>query len=153
MYQKRSKSNVTYLHCFKTIIAKKCFWNFLTIFFTSKSFDENTAKLHRYLTFNIKLSMNDVTHYRSIVQVFDRVLGTSGAGKQHPSQAQVLFGLGVKQNFHLFHLPELGTHVCQEGFFNVVIESSECHLLERNRAHIKLIKLSKRNKMINIFNR
>lgn len=119
-------------------------------FITSKIFNE---KLHGDITFNIKLRMNDVTHYRSIVQVLDRVFGTSGAGKQHPCQAQVLFSLRVKQNFHLLHLPKLGTHVCQEGFFNVVIEPSECHLLERNGAHIKLIKLSKRNKMISISNR
>lgn len=103
---------------------------------------QNAADYECKLTFNIELSMNDVTHDGGIVQLFDRVLGTSGAGKQHPSQAQVLLGLWVKQNFHLFHLPKLGTHVCQERLFNVVIESSKCHLLERNRAHIKLIKLS-----------
>lgn len=153
MYQKGSKSNATYLHWFNSTCAKKRLWNCVTIFSPSKSINENTAKLHGYLTFNIKLSMNDVTHYGCIVQVLDCVLGTSGAGKQHPSQAQVLFRLGVKQNFHLFHLPKLGTHVCQEGFFNIVIESSECHLLERNRTHVKLIKLSMRNGIINISHR
>lgn len=85
--------------------------------------------------------MNDVTHDRSIVQMLDCVLGSSGAGKQHSGQAQVLSGLGVKQNFHLLHLTKLGTHFCQEGLLDVVIESSKGHLLEGYGTHIKLIKL------------
>lgn len=85
--------------------------------------------------------MNDVTHDRSIVQMLDCVLSSSGAGKQHSGQAQVLSGLGVKQNFHLLHLTKLGTHFCQEGLLDVVIESSKGHLLEGYGTHIKLIKL------------
>lgn len=85
--------------------------------------------------------MNDVTHDRGIVQMLYCVLGSSGARKQHPSQAQVLFGFGVKQNFHLFHLTKLGTHICQEGLLDVVIESSKGYLLEGYGTHVKLIKL------------
>lgn len=135
-----------------TTIVKKYCQNCVNILSTSNLLDENTADSDCRLTFNIELSVNDVAHDGGIVQLFDRVLGTSGAGKQHPSQAQVLLGLGVKQNFHLFHIPKLGTHVCQEGFFNVVIETGKCHLLEGNRTHVKLIKLSKRNVIRNISN-
>lgn len=85
--------------------------------------------------------MNDVTHDRSVVQMFDCVLGSSGAGKQHPGQAQVLPGLGVKQDLHLLHLTKLGTHFCQEGLLDVVIEPSKGYLLEGYGTHIKLIKL------------
>lgn len=85
--------------------------------------------------------MNDVTHDRSVVQMLDCVLCSSGAGKQNPGQAQVLPGLGMKKDLHLLHLTKLGTHFCQEGLFDVVIESSEGHLLEGYGTHIELIKL------------
>lgn len=93
------------------------------------------------LTFYIQLSMNDVTHDRSVVQMLDCVLSSSGAGKQHPGQAQVLPGLGVKQDLHLLHLTKFCTHFCQKGLLDVVIQSSKAHLLEGYGTHIELIKL------------
>lgn len=88
--------------------------------------------------------MNDVTHDRSIVQLLDCVLGSSGAGKQNPGQAQMLPGLGVKQDFHLLHLTKLGTHFCQKGLLDVVIESSKGHLLEGYGTHVELIELGRK---------
>lgn len=98
-------------------------------------------QIMHWLTFYIQLSMNDVTHDRSIVQLLDCVLGSSGASKQHPGKAQVLPGLGVKQDFHFLHLTELGTHLCQERLLDVVIEPGKGHLLEGYGTHIELIKL------------
>lgn len=89
--------------------------------------------------------MNDVAHDRGVVQMLDCVLGSSGAGEQYSGQAQVLSSLGVKQDLHFFHLPKLGTHFCQEGLLDVVIESSKGHLLERYGTHIELIKLKLRH--------
>lgn len=85
--------------------------------------------------------MNDVTHDRGVVQLLDCVLGSSGAGEQHSGQAQVLPCLGVKQDLHLLHLTKLGTHFCQEGLLDIVIESSKGHLLEGYWTHVELIKL------------
>lgn len=99
------------------------------------------------LTFYIQLSVNDVPHDRGVVQLLDRVLGSSGAGEQHPGQAQVLPCLGVKQDLHLLHLAELGAHFGQEGLLDVVIESSKGHLLEGYWTHVELIELRRKNKV------
>lgn len=85
--------------------------------------------------------MDDVAHDRGVVQLLDCVLSSSGAGEQHSGQAQVLSGLGMKQDLHFLHFSELGAHFSQERLLDVVIESSEGHLLERDRAHVKFIKL------------
>lgn len=95
------------------------------------------------ITFDIQLSMNDVAHDRSVVQMLDSVLGSPGAGEQYPGQAQVLPGLWMKQDLHLLHLSKLGAHVRQEGLLDVVIESCKGHLFERYGAHIKFIKLQR----------
>lgn len=97
-------------------------------------------------TFYIELSVNNVTHDGGVVQMFDRVLSPSCAGEQHPSQTQVLPGLGMKQDFHLLHFSELGTHFCQERLLDVVIEPREGHLFEGYGTHIELIELRQKEK-------
>lgn len=57
----------------------------------------------------------------------------------------MLPGLGVKQDLHLLDLTKLGTHFCQEGLLDVVIESSKGHLFEGYGTHIELIKLELRH--------
>lgn len=57
----------------------------------------------------------------------------------------MLPGLGVKQDLHLLNLTKLGTHFCQEGLLDVVIESSKGHLFEGYGTHIELIKLKLRH--------
>lgn len=99
-------------------------------------------------TFDVQLSVNDVTHDGGVVQLFDRVLRPPGAGEEHTGQAQVLTGLGVKQYLHLLHLSKLCAHLSQEGFLDVVIEASKGHLLEGNGAHVELIQLWEQNKEI-----
>lgn len=85
--------------------------------------------------------MNDVAHDRRVVQVLHCVLGSSGAGEEHSGQAQVLPGLGVKQDLHLLHLTKLGTHFCQEGLLDVVIEPRKRHLLEGYGTHVEFVEL------------
>ena len=88
--------------------------------------------------------MDDVAHDRGVVELLHCVLGSSGTGEEHPGQAQMLPGLGVKQDLHLLHLAELGAHLGQEGLLDVVIEAGERHLLEWNLADVELIQLRRK---------
>lgn len=98
------------------------------------------------LTLDVQLSVDDVAHDRRVVQVLHRVLGSSGAGEQDPGQAQMLPGLWVEQNLHLFHLAKLGAHLRQKRLLDVVIEAGKRHLLEGNGTHVELVQLSRREK-------
>lgn len=85
--------------------------------------------------------MDDVAHDRGVVQVFNCVFGSPGAGEENASQAQVLTGLRMKQDLHFFHLAKLGAHVQQERFFDVIIQSGKRHLFQWNWTHVVLIQL------------
>lgn len=85
--------------------------------------------------------MDNVSHDRSVVQVFDCVFGPSSVGEEDAGQAQVLPCLRMKQNLHFLNLTKLGAHFCQERLFYVIIQSCERHFLKRNRAYIILVQL------------
>lgn len=93
------------------------------------------------LTFDVELGVDDVAHDRGKVEVFDRFLGSSSAGKEHSGQAQVLASTGVKKDLHLFHLAILPAHILQEGLPHVVIQSCKSHFLQRDLSNIELIQL------------
>lgn len=85
--------------------------------------------------------MDNVSHDRSIVQVFDGVFGPSSAGEEDTGQAQVLPGLGMKQNLHFLNLTKLGAHLRQERLLDVIIQPCKRHFLKRYRAYIILVQL------------
>lgn len=88
--------------------------------------------------------MDDVSHDRSIVQVFDGVFGPSSAGEEDAGQAQVLASLGMKQNLHFFNLTKLGAHLSQERLFDIIIQPRKRHFLKWYRTYVILIQLRKR---------
>lgn len=63
------------------------------------------------LTFDVKLSMDDVAHDGGKVEIFDCFLGTPSAGEKHTGQAQVLSSTGVKKDLYLFYLTILSAHI------------------------------------------
>lgn len=85
--------------------------------------------------------MDNVSHDRGIVQMFDCIFGPSSASEEDTGQAQVLSCLGMKQNLHFLNLTKLGTHLCQKRLLDVIIQPCERHLLKRNRAYVILIQL------------
>jgi len=85
--------------------------------------------------------MDNVSHDRSIVQVFDSVFCPSSAGEEDAGQAQVLPGLGMKQNLHFLNLTKLGAHLRQERLLDVIIQPCKCHFLKWYRAYVILIQL------------
>lgn len=85
--------------------------------------------------------MDNVSHDGSIVQVFDGVFGPSSAGEEDAGQAQVLPGLGMKQNLHFLNLTKLGAHLRQEWLLDVIIQPCKRHFLKWYSAYVILIQL------------
>lgn len=91
--------------------------------------DNQFIVLHSLLSFDIKLSMDDIAHDRGKVKVFDRLLGTPSTGEEHTGQAQVLASAWMKKDLHFFHLTIFPAHILQEGFPHIVIEPCKSYFL------------------------
>lgn len=92
-------------------------------------------------TFGVQLHVDDVSHNRRFMQRLHGHLGGLHALKNNFGNSQVLFVLRVVQNLHLLDVSKFFAHVGKKSFPDVVVQSSECHLLWGHRADVALIDL------------
>ena len=98
------------------------------------------------LTLDVQLDVDDVAHHRRVVEVFDRLLGSAGAGEEDARQAQVLSGFGVVEDLHLFHFAVFSAHLGQKGLPDVVVQAGEGHFFQWDLADVELVQLRPKRK-------
>lgn len=65
----------------------------------------------RLFTFRVQLHVDNVSHHRSVVEILNGVLCRLYGAEKNFCDSQMLFVLGIVQNFHLLYVTEFLAHV------------------------------------------